>query len=71
VSWPAEHVPEDWCWSCGRVEPDQPGDYLTCLECWHVFRTPEELLAVQAERWGIVETDVAAVWVCPLCTHDF
>ena len=62
------------CWSCNLDETDAPA-YRACLECKHVFRTAEELLAGHnehlAEFGGEPETDPAKVFCCPLCIHDF
>jgi hypothetical protein len=69
------------CYIHGVVEPDLPGDYKVCAECWHVWRTEAEfrvdVAAVYSDRtlWdGVVEPvpdDLSKVWACPLCTHDF
>lgn len=42
---PLPPLPEDWCMIHNRSEPVRPGDYRICGECWHVFRTAEELVA--------------------------
>lgn len=62
------------CWIHRRPEPDLPGDYNACGECWHVWRTEAEFRA-DLEEWaeqGIpVPDDLSTVYSCPLCTHDF
>jgi hypothetical protein len=58
-------------------EPDLPGDYRVCGECRHVFRTPEELVAVESEKFGDYNRTVVGgevqppMWSCPHCAHDF
>jgi hypothetical protein len=56
-------------------EPDMPGDYRACGECWHVYRSEWELLIAHnalALMWGEpLETDGSRVYSCPLCCHDF
>lgn len=60
----------DFCHIHGRHEPDQPGDYRACGECFHVFRTDEELETAH-EKWGTGHLDAEQIFACPLCTHDF
>jgi hypothetical protein len=59
------------CWIHGVPEPDLPGDYKACGECWHVWRTAEEFQHDADEARGEHEPDLDRVWSCPLCTHDF
>jgi len=71
-----------WCLSCGRWEPDQPGDFLACGECSHVFRTAGDLVAEEnniRQRMGDVlpqlvdplRDALSQIYSCPLCTHDW
>lgn len=62
------------CMIHGVSEPDLPGDYKTCAECWHVYRSPWALLVELNKLFGWSEplaTDVSRVLACPLCCHDF
>ena len=80
---PAPGVPiHEWCFIHLRREPFLSGDYRACGECYHVFRTAEELIIETAERYAematdagigrvVPPTDAASIYVCPLCTHDF
>jgi hypothetical protein len=49
------HVPEtcygsrNHCYSCHVDEPDEPS-FISCLECRHVWRTAEDLLAAHNEH---------------------
>jgi len=72
----------EWCLPCGRWEPDRDGDFLACLECHHVYRTPEDLVAEEnniRRRMGDpelvidgnVREVVGQIYSCPLCTHDW
>lgn len=64
-----------------RPEPDLPGDFRPCGECYHVFRTREELEdAAYANELGMLEYwplhkphrwPAEEIYACPLCTHDF
>jgi hypothetical protein len=56
-----------------RPEPDLPGDFKACGECWHVWRTEAEFRADLAEWHGEAAWTMPLdqVWACPLCTHDF
>ena len=63
------------CWSCDRDEPEV-GAYRACLECGHVWRTADELLAAHNRELArypgnIPETDAARVSCCPLCIHNW
>jgi hypothetical protein len=64
------------CMAHNEDEPDDP-HYRTCGECFHVFRTPEELIAVETEKFGDHHREVIGgqvkpeMWSCPHCTHDF
>lgn len=52
-------------------ETDQPGDYGSCLECCHIWRTEADWrrdCEALAEKLGLpVEYKLTA---CPLCAHD-
>lgn len=67
-------------------EPDRPGDYRTCGECLHVWRTEADFVAderrarrehgdamlrYEGGRPPPDTSDPRAAVVCPLCTHDF
>jgi hypothetical protein len=64
------HCLTDFCHIHGVHEPDQPDDYHACVECWHVYRTKEELEAAH-EKWDVGHLDAEDIFACPLCTHDF
>lgn len=60
-----------------ECEPSRDGDFCFCPECFHVFRTPKELVDAHMEAMKRVEphyfvrpaaTDIHS---CPLCAHDF
>ena len=72
------------CWSHDIDEPDQPC-WRVCLECMHVYRSPEELQREWLEnypedlegQWGppmprpAKAIPVKDIYFCPLCSHDF
>lgn len=66
-----------WCYGCMRCEPLREGDYRICGECFHVFRTPAELVGADlavVRRLGEDEPDprpADQIAVCPVCAHDF
>lgn len=78
---PAQHT---FCFIHGVSEPDMPGDFRSCWECGHIYRSVWDLLLAELEFW---RTGVMAGWVhplevppfgdaerissCPLCAHDF
>lgn len=72
---------QSWCYGCMRCEPLREGDYLVCGECFHVFRTSEELvsadvaIAQRVAEWnGFDEPDprpADQIASCPVCAHDF
>lgn len=72
---PSPNYPDDWCFIHGIEEPFREGDYRVCGECWHVFRTPEELVAETAKYFDHPEAPPVPtadeIWTCPLCAHDF
>lgn len=73
---PKDDVCMDWCYGCARCEPLRLGDYRVCGECFHVFRTEEELIERASRRWMVgadhSPTSVAdSIAVCPICAHDF
>lgn len=78
--------PYEVCAIHHRHEPTMDGDYRSCLECCHVWRTEQEFIAdVMADRANHTEaalryegitipedtTDPRLQPFCPLCTHDF
>ena len=58
-----------WCFGCMRCEPNREGDYRTCGECGHAFRSAEELLHRHLFSLGV--EGVTVVSSCPVCAHDF
>jgi hypothetical protein len=64
-----------WCHAHHRDEPDLPGDYRSCGECGHVYRTEADLLAEHNDLAAEIDltsaTSGAEVYTCPLCAHDF
>lgn len=56
-----------------RPEPDLPGDFRACGECWHVWRRESDFREDLAEAEGEVALtmDLDLVFTCPLCAHDF
>jgi hypothetical protein len=60
-----------YCYSHGVVEPTAAGDYLTCGECNHVYRTEADLIETYAKQDLRTPADGSAAWHCPLCAHDF
>lgn len=54
-------------------EPDLPGDFRACGECWHVWRTADDFRADLVEHygWRAWRMDLTQVYACPLCAHDF
>lgn len=78
---PAQHT---FCFIHGVSEPDLPGDYRSCWECGHIYRSVWELLLIELafwqrsvrEGWASVDDggpiiDPDLIWSCPLCAHDF
>jgi hypothetical protein len=65
----------DWCAIHDRNEPTQPGDYLSCFECGHVWRSEADYradcedVALQFPKMTVENVRLAGC--CPLCTHDF
>ncbi|MFJ4828452.1 hypothetical protein ACIP79_00700 [Streptomyces sp. NPDC088747] len=78
-----ERVTEDWCFSHGRVEPDDENTYRVCLECSHVFQTEADLIRDHNAELAEVRvrqpgapvlpdaTSGEEIWTCPHCIHDF
>ncbi|WP_055566017.1 hypothetical protein [Streptomyces atriruber] len=83
-SWP-DPLPDDWCWSHGRVEPDDENTYRACMECSHVFQTEADLVRdhnaalanyrrqnpANAPHVMADATSAEEIWTCPHCIHDF
>lgn len=59
------------CFIHHMPEPDLPGDFKACGECWHVWRSEAEFQHDVDTAYGYHVPDLALVWSCPLCTHDF
>lgn len=76
---PTKACDADHCYSHDEDEPMRTGDYILCGECFHVFRTGEELVAAYLDNWPLKEIpkpDAATVnpdkiTFCPHCLHDF
>jgi len=58
---------EDLCYSCGKKEIPAENDFLKCGECFHIFRTEQELIALDWFGPG----SPTEIYACPLCAHDF
>lgn len=68
------------CYSHGEDEPQEPC-YRMCGECYHVFPTAADLVRdhneevrIMMDKWGgslLVATDVADIFSCPHCVHNF
>jgi hypothetical protein len=74
--WPFAWPPNEHCYSHNAHEPIPEKYYRICGECWHVFVTPEELMAEHNNRLDEVGAPLGGCTVdqipcCPLCTHDF
>lgn len=79
----------DYCHACDRLESVPPGvkPYVFCLECGHVYWTPEELLARYNQKCDEMDARadddfpamdpehrfmrVEDIYFCQECTHDF
>jgi hypothetical protein len=76
----AEH-PVEACYGsplhCHWHDRDEPGEpFRVCFECRHAFMSAAELLAGhnrQLARYPEIapEADVAKVFCCPFCLHDW
>jgi hypothetical protein len=79
----APHNPTEFChdmhyYAHDLDEPMLPGDYRVCLECRHVYRTPQELeeaydlaMASFTENGVKVLPPAGGIDCCPYCGHDF
>jgi hypothetical protein len=78
--------PHEVCAIHHRYEPDRDGDYKSCVECAHVWRTELDFVTdvLRARREHAAATlkyegvelppdtsDPRLEHICPLCTHDF
>lgn len=72
----------EWCEYHHKYELNEIGDYRSCGECGHVFRSPKELreefymmaVAPELRRWWDRFSPLfwaKNVFSCPLCGHDF
>lgn len=60
------------CWIHHTDEPVTTGTYIVCGECFHAYQTVDELMAVEADKFGDdAQTDPERMWSCPYCIHDF
>jgi hypothetical protein len=77
----APHEPTEACfgWHCHdhRIDEVSESAYRRCIECGHLYLTPEEL---QREWTANAPPDmpdretppaVERIYFCPLCMHDF
>lgn len=63
------------CWHHGTDEPDS-GCFRACLECGHVYATPEALLGAWLKEYPSSVSpqwreDPSQIWGCAFCGHDF
>jgi hypothetical protein len=68
-----EGICASYCWSHEACEPVREGDYLVCGECFHIFRTPEELVdaLMATSEPGRQRPKAEDIFFCPHCIHDF
>lgn len=74
------HGEWDHCYA-HSVDENAADAYQICGECFHVFRTADELVAATAQRIAEVSvgvenpmsgpTDPEKIFACPHCAHDF
>lgn len=64
----------EWCLTHRRYEKDRPGDYRTCGECCHIWRTQKafvrDVLAARASDASRDVGDPLSQETCPLCGND-
>jgi hypothetical protein len=60
---------QDWCAFHHEMEQIRDGD-IVCGECWHRYRGPDDLVAVNNTNWAENRT-FDQIFSCPLCIHDF
>lgn len=72
------------CFQHGYFEEAGPTDFTVCGECFHVFRTEEEFVALhnqwilEAKEMGAfpydqappLHTSAERLFFCPYCLHD-
>lgn len=59
------------CMIHGVPEEDRPGDYGSCLECAHIWRTEADWRANCEGLAGDLGVPVSyELTACPLCAHD-
>lgn len=67
----------EMCFVHGCPEPSLPGDFRSCFECGHVWRTRDDYVAdlaasVAEMQWPMpANTGSDDLPFCPLCTHDW
>lgn len=71
------------CCAHGVDEPWAEDDFKFCYECWHVFRTEQDLVdahnrSVREDQLYFKGTDMLVlatsadtIYSCPYCIHDF
>ena len=73
---PSEECGDTHCYSHGVDESDV-GMWRACLECRHVYRSPEELRREWTDNAppDLPDRDtpppVEQIYFCPLCLHDW
>ena len=65
---------ESWCAYHNQVEL-LTADSVQCPECWHVFKSRADVVAVELEQWGSMWEGMTLTFdmilCCPLCVHDW
>lgn len=56
-----------------NVDEDDTDAYRVCIECGHVYKTPEHLLAAYREKApdGAPDRKPDEIFFCQECLHDF
>jgi hypothetical protein len=68
--------PSHCCWH--NLDEDADGAYRVCGECFHVYRTAEDLRAVFMAEVAPLLTGMPSeapaaeeIYACPYCAHDW
>ena len=70
----------NYCAIHNQAEEVDPDPYRICIECGHVYNTPESLVIAYNEDQPELNIDpvfiktldqVDSIWFCPICLHDF